>query len=383
LLDWLFNWLEFTLEKVFSGRPFARESVKEFDISLTVNADGNSAPDSADKPSKASVWLMEMRAPFLTASVTPVLLGTAIAWALSGVFLWDVFLLTLIAGVCLHLGANISNDYFDHKSGADDINVEFVRPFTGGSRMIQRGLLTPREVLAGSMVFFAIAVVIGIYLAFTRGLVLLIIGAVGGLSGFFYTAPPIRLVTRGIGEVFIGLNFGVLMVLGSYYVQAQNLIWEPVVASLPVAFLITAVLYINEFPDLRADEAAGKRTLIVRLGKRRAAKGYAIIMFAVFFSLIAGVGLQLESWYALTGLATSPLAVFGVRHALEHYGNTMILVPANVATILTHLLTGLFMTAGYILHGLALGVEYVVFLGAAFLLICVYQTRKLSTPPSM
>jgi 1,4-dihydroxy-2-naphthoate octaprenyltransferase len=249
--------------------------------------------------------------------------------------------------------------------------------------MIQRGLLAPREVLAGSIVFFAVAVLIGIYLAFTRGLLLLIIGGVGGLSGFFYTAPPIRLVTRGIGEVFIGLNFGVLMVLGSYYVQAQNLAWEPVVASLPVAFLITAVLYINEFPDARADEAAGKRTLVVRLGKRRAAKGYAVIIFAVFFSLIAGVTLRLESWYALTGLATLPLAVFAARHALVHYDNTLVLVPANVATILTHLLTGLFITAGYILHGLALGVEYVVGIGMAFLVVCLVQTRKLSTPPSM
>jgi 1,4-dihydroxy-2-naphthoate octaprenyltransferase len=231
------------------------------------------------------------------------------------------------------------------------------------------------------MVFFAIAVLIGIYLAFTRGLLLLIIGGVGGLSGFFYTAPPIRLVTRGIGEVFIGLNFGVLMVLGSYYVQAQNLAWEPVVASLPVAFLITAVLYINEFPDLRADEAAGKRTLVVRLGKRRASKGYAVFMFAVFGSLIVGVALQLESWYALTGLATLPLGIFGVRHALAHYDNTMILVPANAATILTHLLTGLFMTAGYILHGLAAGVEYVAMVCAAFLLISLVQTRRLVAPP--
>ncbi len=350
---------------------------------MTVNADGRYSPDSADKPSKARIWLMEMRVPFLTASVTPVLLGTAVAWALSGVFLWDVFLLTLVAGVCLHLGANISNDYFDHKSGADDINVEFVRPFSGGSRMIQRGLLTPREVLTGSMVFFAIAVLIGIYLAFTRGLLLLFIGGVGGLSGFFYTAPPVRLVARGIGEVFIGLNFGVLMVLGSYYVQAQDLVWEPIVVSLPVAFLITAVLYINEFPDLQADEAAGKRTLVVRLGKRRAARGFVLIMFAVFFSIIAGVALRLESWYALTGLATLPLGIFAARHALAHYDNTVILVPANAATIVTHLLTGLFMTAGYILHGLAMGVEYVIFVCAAFLLISTFQARKLSAPSSL
>ncbi len=333
------------------------------------------------KPSKARIWLMEARAPFLTASITPVLLGTAIAWALTGTFLWDVFLLALVAGVCLHLGANISNDYFDHRSGADDINVEFVRPFTGGSRVIQQGLLTPREVLAGSMVFFAIAVVIGVYLAFTRGLLLLVIGAVGGLSGFFYTAPPVRLVARGIGEGFIGLNFGVLMVLGAYYVQAQDIAWEPIVASLPIALLITGVLYINEFPDLRADEAAGKRTIVVRLGKARAAKGFTVLMFAVFFSLIAGVALQLESWYALTGLATLPIGVFATRHTLLHYDNTMVLVPANAATVITHLLTGLFMTAGYILLGLGVGIEFVFVAAGLFFAISLLQTRKLDMPP--
>ncbi|MFX0056258.1 MAG: prenyltransferase, partial [Candidatus Hermodarchaeota archaeon] len=234
--------------------------------------DGDLSPqDIPEKPSRLKIWMLEMRLPFLTASITPVLLGTAMAWGMHGIFLLDLFLLTLVVGVCLHLGANISNDYFDHISTADDINVEYVRPFTGGSRMIQLGWLSPREVLAGSFVAFGIAAIIGLYLAFTRDMLLLVFGIVGAASGFFYTAPPFRFVSRGFGEVFIGLNFGVLMVLGSYYVQVLVLAWEPVIASLPIAFLITAVLYINEFPDATADEAAGKLTIVVRLGKRRAA----------------------------------------------------------------------------------------------------------------
>ncbi|MGD9382376.1 MAG: prenyltransferase, partial [Candidatus Thorarchaeota archaeon] len=181
--------------------------------------EGDKSPESIpEKPSKLKIWMLEMRLPFLTASITPVLLGTAMAWGMHGVFLWDIFLLTLVVGVCLHLGSNISNDYFDHVSTTDDINVEYVRPFTGGSRMIQLGWLSPREVLAGSFVAFGIAVVIGLYLAFSRDMLLLAFGIVGAASGFFYTAPPFRFVSRGYGEAFIGLNFGVLMVLGSYYI---------------------------------------------------------------------------------------------------------------------------------------------------------------------
>ena len=225
----------------------------------------------AKRPSKARLLIAEMRLSFLTASITPVLLGTAIAWATAGAFTWDLFLLTLTAGCCLHLGANIANDFFDHLSGTDDINVEYVRPFSGGSRLIQLGLLSPSEVLAESLFFFALGGLIGLHLALTRGMFILILGVIGAASGFFYTAPPVRLVSRGIGEVFIGLNFGVLMTLGGYYVQTQAIVWTPIMPSIPVALLITAVLYINEFPDYRADAAAGKRTLVVRLGRERAA----------------------------------------------------------------------------------------------------------------
>ncbi|MHA1909269.1 MAG: UbiA family prenyltransferase, partial [Candidatus Thorarchaeota archaeon] len=230
------------------------------------------------KPSKAKIWLLEIRAPFLTAAIVPVLLGTAIAWATTGILLLDVFLLALIAGVCLHIGANVSNDYFDHTSdlsGSDDINVEFIRPFTGGSRMIQLGWLSPREVLAGSFVFFAIAGIIGLYLAITRDLFILVLGIIGAGSGFFYTAPPFRFVKRGIGEIFIGLNFGVLMTFGAYFVQSLDFVWEPIIASVPVALLIAGVLYINEFADFKADRDSGKKTIVVRLGRASASKGYA------------------------------------------------------------------------------------------------------------
>jgi 1,4-dihydroxy-2-naphthoate octaprenyltransferase len=349
-------------------------------------SDGGEPVDtkSVERPSKAKAWLAELRLPFLTASIVPVILGTAIAWGLHGIILWDMFLLTIVAGCCLHIGANVSNDYFDHTSddtGSDDINVEFIRPFSGGSRMIQLGYLSPREVLFGSFVFFGIAGIIGVYLAFNRGFLLLLLGAIGVFSGFFYTAPPFRFVHRGIGEFFIGLNFGVLMVLGAYFVQAQTLDVEPLVSSLPVGLLISAILYINEFPDLRADEAAGKRTLVVRLGFKRASYGYAVFMFLVYVVIAVGVLFDFTRWTTLIALTTIPLTVFSVRHTLRTYDRPFELVPANAATIMIHLLTGLILSVSYVLYGFAAFPEVVLVTAVLCLVVVWVAYRKVTAPP--
>lgn len=343
-----------------------------------------SAP--SEKPSKLRAFFLEIRAPFLTASIVPVLLGTAIAWATRGILLLDVFLLTLIAGVCLHIGANVSNDFFDHSaelSGSDDINVEFIRPFTGGSRMIQLGYLSPREVLAESMIFFAIAGAIGVYLAMTRDLFILVLGVIGAGSGFFYTAPPFSFVKRGIGEVFIGLNFGVLMTFGAYYVQALDFAWEPVVASVPIALLIAGVLYINEFADFNADRDSGKRTIVVRIGRSKAAKGYTALIATIFIWNPVFAILNIIPFETLLVLTLLPLGYVGIRTTLRAFDNPNQLVPANVATVLMHLLVGLYMTVGYILPTFVQYTEHSITLAVGFLMlmIALYYFRKLTRPP--
>lgn len=310
------------------------------------------------------LWLLETRAPFLSASVVPILLGSAIAWwhmqaSGVGMFHWGYFLLTLVAGICIHTGTNVVNDYFDHKSRCDDINVEYVSPFTGGSRLIQMGLLTPRAVLIEGLIFFAIGSAIGLYLVWARGLTILVLGIIGVFCGFFYTAPPFKLASRGIGELAIGVNFGMLMTLGAYWVQTQSFAWPPALAAIPVSILIATLVYINQFQDCAADKAAGKTHLVVRLGKERAAKGYVVLMVSVnlavvigvILGVVPGVGLPL---LALLGLLTLPLALRAVRTALAHYADSIELAPANAATIKTHLLTGLLLCGGFLLDGLRL-----------------------------
>ncbi|MFH1861911.1 MAG: prenyltransferase, partial [bacterium] len=228
---------------------------------------------------KIQIWLEEVRAPFFTAVLVPVLLASVMAWENGAPVQIGYFFLTLIAAVFLHAGTNVINDYADHLNGCDARNQEFQRPFTGGSRLIQNGTLTPRQVLTGALVFFSLSTVLGLALVALRGIPILYLGVIGTFCGIFYTLPPFNLAARGIGEFLVGLCFGTLMMLGAYYVQAQSFSSAVVIASIPVTLLIAGVLYINEFPDYVADRDSGKRHLVVRLGRPRAVYGYLFIFF--------------------------------------------------------------------------------------------------------
>jgi len=301
---------------------------------------------------KLKNWSIEARIPFLTASIIPVILGTAIAATTTEINIL-FFALALIGGASLHLSANILNDYFDHKSGTDGINREFVRPFSGGSRAIQLGLLTPFEVMSGGLFFLIIGALVGTFFTVASGWPIFAIMLVALASVFFYTAPPLSLASRGIGEIVVGLNFGYLSTFGSYFVQTGNLSMESLlttfVAATPVALLIAAVLYINEFLDFTADKTVGKNNLVIRLGKRKAAIGYALIIVITYTSIILSVAMKVMPIQALLGLLTLPLAIRAIRYALVYHSQTMNLVPANAATINIHLYTGAMLVAGYLI----------------------------------
>ncbi len=297
-------------------------------------------------------WFKASRPEFFTASLVPVAVGAAAAYHSSGQILWDYLLLTLLALVLLHAAANLANDYYDHLSGNDEINVEYVRPFSGGSRLIQQGRVAPRAILLASLICLFIGSLMGLYLVWMRGWPILVLGAVGGLSGFFYTARPLQLGYRGIGELFIGLDFGILPVLGTYYVQLQQFSVAALAASLPVAFLIMAVLWINQFQDFAADKAVDKRHWVVRLGRQRASYVYAGMIICAYVSLLASIAMGWLPQLAILPVIMLPLAVFAVRTAFAHYDNPAQLTPANATTIALHLLAGLLLAAGLVVDWL-------------------------------
>jgi len=324
---------------------------------------------------KALAWLLAVRAPFLTATVAPIVLGGAVAWATRDSLNWGLFFLALAAGAFLHMGANVFNDYFDHVSGDDTINTDFVRPFSGGSRAIQMGLLTPLETLTGAILLCAVSSGIGAYLAWAAGPLVLAFGVIGLVSAVFYVGGPFKWASRGIGELLVGLNFGTLMTLGSYYVQTERVDWTPAIASIPVAALIAAVLYINEFPDFAADGAVGKKTWVVRLGRERAAILYALLMAVPYVAVVAAVAADALPVPTLLSLLTLPLAGRAVQCALRYHSQPLELAPANALTIVTHIATGFLLTLGYAWDGPDGGVGYVVGLGILFALMVAFISR--------
>jgi 1,4-dihydroxy-2-naphthoate octaprenyltransferase len=296
-----------------------------------------------------SVIIKETRGEFLTASVIPVMLGAAVAFSETGRLDWWLLLLTFAGAACLHIGTNVANDYFDHLSENDLLNVKYVRPFTGGSRLIQEGLITPRAVFALSMAFFSAGIAIGVVLTVLRGPVILLFGAAGLISGYFYTGPPIRLAHHGLGEGIVGINFGLLIGIGTYYVQTGGVSTAAIVASLPLTLLVTSIIVINEFQDSEADARVGKRTLVVRLGLRRSVYLYAAISSAAYVPIIAGVVWGLFPPLVLISLTTVPLIIGSVMRARRFYDTPGGLAPANAATIACHALTGMLMAGGFLL----------------------------------
>jgi 1,4-dihydroxy-2-naphthoate polyprenyltransferase len=293
-------------------------------------------------------WLVVTRAPFLTATLVPIMAGAAWVSArnLTQPFPWGMFVLALLGAIALHVSANTFNDYFDWRSGTDKINNAYFMPFSGGSRSIELGLISEKRLLWVAWIALALASLAGLPFLFVRGPVLLLFGLAGAFSAYYYTAPPLRLAARkGLGELLVGLNFGPLMVAGTVFALTGNLSWLDFFIGLPIGLFTTAILWINQFPDLEADALTGKTNLVVILGRQRSRWGYLLLMVAAFGSVLLGVlrGYLPES--ALLMLAGVPLAIYTTRILFRHY-NERLLIKANSNTILLHLVCGLLLAVG-------------------------------------
>jgi 1,4-dihydroxy-2-naphthoate octaprenyltransferase len=210
-------------------------------------------------PSAWRPWVLAARVPTLPAAVAPVLVGTAAA-AGTGVFHPAPALAALAGALAIQIGTNYHNDAADFLQGADDARRR------GPQRAAASGLLPARRVLSGAYASFAVAAAAGLYLVWLRGWPVAVVGLLSIAAGIAYTAAPLRLGYRGLGEIFVFLFFGVVAVVGSDYVQTGLVRAQAAAASMPVGLLAVAVLVANNLRDIETDRAAGKRTLAVRLG---------------------------------------------------------------------------------------------------------------------
>ncbi len=296
---------------------------------------------------KIFTWLVIMRLPFLTATIVPILVGAAVANFMGYDVGWGWLGLTILGGSLLHIGTNTANDYFDHTSGTDEANYNYMVPFSGGSRSIQMGLISAKGMLTVSLVAFALSAVVGVPLIQKAGSMnVLWLGLIGFISGFFYTAPPFRFASRkGLGELLIGLNFGPLMVAGSALVQTGKILPEALLAGIPIGLLVAAIVYVNEFPDHDGDKATGKDTLIVVFGPEKARLGYVLLVAGAFTSIIL---MALNGTLPMLSLIALPAAYFGVKaiKTLYKYYNDRLLLPANAGTINMHFVAGILFCIG-------------------------------------
>jgi 1,4-dihydroxy-2-naphthoate octaprenyltransferase len=293
---------------------------------------------------RVTVWLRALRAPFFVGTLTPAAFGAAYAHYSGYPFNWGLFGLTMLGTALANAGCNMANDYFDHRSG-DDLLTR-ATPFSGGSKVIQEGLLAPAQIRAASILCLALCAAIGLYLnAVTGGQVILVVGIVGTIIAWFYTAPPLRFGSRsGVGEIVCVLGCGPVIAFGAYFVQAKTITWPGLVAGLPIGLLMGLVLFINEFQDVEADAAVGKRTLVVVLGTRAASRLLNVALATTYALVAVLVLVRVLAPASLFVLATAPVAGFAAVRAHRFHADRPKLLPANAAIVLTHLASGVILT---------------------------------------
>ncbi len=243
-------------------------------------------------------WLTAARPATLPAAIAPVLVGAAAA--ADERFRLLVFVATLAAAALIQIGTNFANDLFDFERGADTADR------LGPPRVTQRGLIAPERVRAGTVIAFGAAAAIGVYLAFVGGWPILAIGALSIVAGVAYTGGPWPLGYHGLGDLAVFIFFGLTAVIGTHYLQVETISTTVVLAAVPVGFLVTAILVVNNLRDIETDRQAGKRTLAVRLGDRGTRAQYALLVLGAFawtpLLLLADGGSWVWlSWLALPG----------------------------------------------------------------------------------
>jgi 1,4-dihydroxy-2-naphthoate octaprenyltransferase len=290
------------------------------------------------------VW--EILRPFAyTASVVPVLAGGALA-AVDGRFAWLPFLAALLGGVLLHSGTNVVNEIYDVRKGIDSITSP------RASHAIVKGRLTERQAFVAAAVAFVLAIAVGVYLITLRGPTIVVLGALGLVGGWGYTAPPLQYKYRALGVPLVFLLMGPLMVAGTYFAVTGR--WEPqaFVLSVPVGLLVAAILHGNEWRDISEDTLAGIVTLSARLGRRWAHWSYVGLVLGAYITLGLAVAFRLLPPATLLAILSLPFLAQVVRSAeLGATGQARAIAMIDLETARLHMTFGLLLVAGVLLSG--------------------------------
>ncbi len=258
-------------------------------------------PHNQHHPSKIESWILASRPKTLLAAIVPVMVGSALAFN-ENKFVFIYAFIALLCSLLIQTGTNYVNDLYDFLKGADNADRK------GPTRVLAAGYISVKEMKAGSIVVFLTAFILGLYLVYAGGLVILLIGIFSIIAGIAYTAGPYPLAYNGLGDIFVFVFFGVVGTLGTYYVQTHNFTLIAFLTSIPVGALITNILVVNNFRDVEEDRNAGKKTLAVIIGRKLTRFQYIILLIASFATpLILFLIFNFNLWIFLPYL-TLPVA---------------------------------------------------------------------------
>jgi len=288
-------------------------------------------------------WFLALRPWSYTAALIPVSLGTVMA-LYHGDFNLFLFILALIGGILIQAGTNLTNTYGDYISGVD--SSESART----CYQLVDNILKPKDMKIAGIIAFLLAAIIGLYLVYLRGFVILIIGLIGIAGGYTYTLGPSPYKYKGLGSIFVFFLMGPLMVIGAYYVQTGVFNWITVWISLPISFLVSGILHANDLRDINYDNKAGIKTLALILGYNKSFCLYHLLNISAFISLIILVGVRVLPITAIIPLLLIPKAVSMLKNTQNSWNGSkeyLIMLEAKAAQF--HLQFGIMFIGGLLL----------------------------------
>jgi 1,4-dihydroxy-2-naphthoate octaprenyltransferase len=290
-----------------------------------------------------SSWMRVIRVRFLLASVIAVSTGLAVAyWKTGQISPFDA-LLTYVGVIFLHASVDLLNDYWDSKRGIDSATTR--TNFSGGTGVLPEKLLTSKAVYSAGIMFLILGGAVGTYFVLTKGITVAIILGFAVIAIYFYSTS---IVNAGLGELFVGTK-GAMIVIGTFFVQAQVIDIAAVLMGVVVGLLSATVLYVNAFPDYAADKSAGRRTLVILLGKGNATRLFPFFFASAYGLAIGAAVFGYTSVYSLASLASIPLALRAILQLRRDSQNLAHLVPAMSSTVTYSRVTGALLALGFLL----------------------------------
>lgn len=253
-------------------------------------------------------WITAIRPKTLSLAIVPVLVGSALAWAQTDSLNWLVIAAALVGAILIQVGTNLHNDAADFEKGADDPHTRL-----GPRRVTAEGWLSAEQVRRAAVVSFSLAGAIGGYLTWVGGWPILAVGVISIAAGLAYTGGPRPIAYSPLGEFFVFVFFGLVAVVGSYYLQTGRLTWSASLAGVMVGMPAAAVLVVNNYRDLDNDRRVGKNTLAVRIGRRASQAEYALLMLVPFVLLPALPVMIGSGWWLGLPVVVLPWAMVLVR----------------------------------------------------------------------